>query len=127
MFTIWRKYDEKHLIIFIAIALVLCLAATLFVACDKGNQGGGNQNGANAEAPNDTPIVADKTVSETKVTLYDGPKLLQTSSAMSVKIEGRDAFVYDTRVNHLRSFTYTAPKTYNQVVVFDFEGKLTLK
>ena len=84
---------KKQLFIFIAIALVLCLAATLFVACDKDNQGGGNQNGANAEAPNDTPIVADKTVSETKVTLYDGPKLLQTSSAMSVKIEGRDAFV----------------------------------
>ena len=118
---------KKHFVVFIAIVLVLCLAATLLVACDKNNNNGNQDGGGNAEIPDDTPIVADKTVSETKVTLYDGPELMQSSSAMSVKVEGKDVFVYDTRVNHMRSFTYTAPNTYNQVVVFDFEGKINVE
>ena len=116
---------KKHFVVFIAIVLVLCLAATLLVACNDNDDDNGS--GGYAETPDDTPILADKIVSETKVTLYDGPQLLQSSSAMSVKVEGRDVFVYDTRVNHMRSFTYTAPTTYNQVVVFDFEGRINVE
>ncbi len=66
-------------------------------------------------------------VTETKVVLYDGPQVLQSSSVMNVKVEGKPLFVYDTRVNHLRSFTYTPSQDMNQVVIFDFEGQVNVE
>lgn len=77
----------------------------------------------------DTPgtIVGDKVVKETSLVTYDGPEILDSSSAVSVKVENEELFVFDTRVNHLRSFTYVAPETMNQVVIFDFEGKVTVE
>ena len=116
---------KKHLITIISIVLVLCCMATLFIACE--HRSDNPNDGGKVDVPDDEPIVEDKVVSETKVTLYDGPQLLQSSSVMSVKVEGKDVFVYDTRVNHMRSFTYSAPTTYNQVVVFDFEGRINVE
>lgn len=116
---------KKKTAFFIIIALLLCLA-TIFVACDDKPSVPSNGDFV-PDAPIDTPIVADKKVENTVVTLYDGPQLMDSSEVLSVKVEGNDAFVYDTRVNHLRSFTYSAPDTYNQVVVFDFEGRVNIE
>lgn len=73
------------------------------------------------------PKPPENTVTKTEVVLYDGPQVMQSSASAKVKIEGKDAFVYDTRVNHGRSFTYTYSKDYNQVVVFDFQGSVTVE
>ena len=66
-------------------------------------------------------------VTQTNVVLYDGPKVMESSSVMNVTVEGKPVFVYDTRVNHLRSFTYTPSNDQNQVVIFDFEGRVNVE
>lgn len=66
----------------------------------------------------------DKVVTKTKVTYYDGPSLLESSSIASVKVEGQDLFVYETRVNLNKTFTFNYPTTLNPVALFDFEGKV---
>lgn len=98
-------------IAFLLTLISILSAALILVACD------------------DTPTVpvADKTVTQTKVVLYDGPDVMQTSAVASVKVEGKETFVYDTRVNHERRFTYLASNDYNQVVIFDFEGKVNVE
>ncbi len=73
------------------------------------------------------PSVTDKVVTETKLVTYDGPGALESSKAVGVSVEEKPLFVYDTRVNHGRTFTYVAPDTMNQVVIFDFEGRVTLE
>lgn len=107
--------------LFIIIVLILVFATAL-VACD--NTPDDNIIPGDID---DKPIIADKTVTETKLTIYDAPELIESSKVASVSVEGKDLFVYDTRVNHLRSFTYSAPETYNQVVIFDFEGKVHIE
>lgn len=116
----------KKSTLFAIIAVILCLCALFLVACDKGENPSSTPTPDDIVTPpvQDIPIVADKTVEQTCVTIYDAPELMEPSQVASVKVEGQDVFVYDTRVNHLRSFTYTAQNTYNQVVVFDFEGKI---
>lgn len=66
----------------------------------------------------------EKVVSESKLVLYDGPQFMDSSSKVNVKIENREAFVYETRVNHGRKFTFAYSEATNPVVVFDFEGRI---
>lgn len=69
----------------------------------------------------------DRTVETTKLTVYEGPNLLESSSKLSAYVEDTELFVYDTRVNHNRIFSWAAPSTQGQVVSFDFEGKVHMK
>ncbi|MDD4000508.1 MAG: glycosyl hydrolase family 28 protein, partial [Bacilli bacterium] len=71
--------------------------------------------------------VEDKTVTETKLTVYEGPNLLETSKKVAVKVEDQELFVYETRVNHSRIFSFSEPKTMAPVVVFDFEGLVKIE
>lgn len=73
--------------------------------------------------PSERPV-ADKTVTETKVVTYDGPGVLTSSQTAEVKVEDKELFVYDTRVNHNRAFSWTAAYSVNQAVIFDFEGRV---
>ena len=75
----------------------------------------------------DNFISSNKTITEGKVVIYDGPEYLSQYEGMSVKVNGEDLFVYRTRVNHERRFSWTVPNTYAPVVVFDFEGKVHLE
>ncbi len=100
----------------LSILLLLILALTLvFAACDDPVE------------PGPGPDVPSKTVTQTQVVLYDGPEIMQSSSVASVKVEDKDVFVYDTRVNHERRFTFLASNDYNQVVIFDFEGRVNVE
>lgn len=72
--------------------------------------------------------VADKTVNHTSVVTYDGPKIMTSSNVMSVKVENKELFVYDTLVNHTRKFSFAPSDTSkNQVVIFDFEGSVNIE
>jgi Endopolygalacturonase len=62
--------------------------------------------------------------SQTKLVTYDGPSIMETSSKVSVKVENQDLFVYETRVNHGRVFSWDLPTTTAPYVLFDFEGKV---
>lgn len=107
---------------------VLCAAMVLtaaFAGCTE-------KEDPSTEDPEDpsttvTPEEPDKTVTQTKLTVYEGPSIMQSSDVMSVEVEGQELFVYDTRVNHARSFTYVYSTDYNQVVSFDFEGRVEVK
>lgn len=71
-------------------------------------------------------VTPEKEVTTSKLVTYEGPKMMESSKKVSVKVNGEDLFVYETRVNHDRSFSWTAPETYTQAVIFDFEGKVHL-
>ena len=63
-------------------------------------------------------------VNKTVVKYYEGPTLLNSSSKVDVKVEDESLFVYETRVNHRRKFTFDYSLDYNPVATFDFEGKV---
>ena len=54
-------------------------------------------------------IAGTKEVTETKVVTYDAPNLLKTSTQAKVSVEGQDLFVYETRVNDRRKFSWETP------------------
>lgn len=109
---------KKRFLILVSVLCVFMLC--VFAACkDK------PEDNNPPEVPSVRPV-ADKTVTETKVVAYDGPNLLETSDKVGVSVEGIELFVYETRVNHNRIFSYTASQYTNSVVVFDFEGKITV-
>ena len=89
--------------------LVLLLCLGLFLVACNGEE----------EEPEERKnyTVEDRTVTETRLVVYEGPNLLQTSSKLSVKVEDEELFVYETRVNHNRLFSFSEPKTTAPVVL----------
>lgn len=101
------------------VSVVMC--ATLLAACTPDDQvTPGGDNPPAVETP-------EKTVDTTKLKVYEGPNLLESSQRLSAYVDGTELFVYDTRVNHKRIFDWSAPNTEGQVVAFDFEGKVHMK
>ena len=107
----------------------LLLAVVLALGTMLGACGGDGNGGTPPVVPTDAPTVVrpTRTVTESKLTVYDGPSLMDSSAALRAYVEGTELFVYDTRVNHGRVFTWAAPSTKNRVVVFDFEGKVHMR
>ena len=66
----------------------------------------------------------ERAVTTTKLVTYDGPSIMESSSYVDIKVNGHELFVYETRVNHGRVFSWTAPKTMTYASIFDFEGKV---
>lgn len=99
----------------IAFLVLIFTASLTLVACQPDDKP--------PVVPSERPV-ADKTVTQTKVVTYDGPSVLTSSDDAKVKVENKDLFVYDTRVNHLRKFEWNGIYDVNQVVVFDFEGRV---
>lgn len=99
--------------------LILVFALTL-IGCKK------------KEKPKPTPTppidnVELREVKETKVVTFDGPKIFETSKKAAVSVEGIDLFVYETRVNHGRVFSFSEKNmSYVPLVIFDFEGKVNV-
>lgn len=60
----------------------------------------------------------------TNLKIYDMPDILQSSKRYDVLVEDSPLFVYETLVNHNRSFTWVSPNTYTSVATFDFLGKV---
>lgn len=67
-------------------------------------------------------IDGERVVKTTKLVTYDAPNLLTTSKQVSVKVEDQDLFVYETRVNDRRKFSWDTPTRKVPLVLFDFEG-----
>jgi len=72
-------------------------------------------------------IVSEQKVTETKLVTYEGPNYLKSSSTVQAKVEGVELFVYETRVNHERQFSWTTPSDVVPVVLFDFAGKVHME
>ena len=69
-------------------------------------------------------IEGDRDVTETKVDIFPGPSIFESSDKCQVFVEGQELFVYETLVNHKRKFTWGIEDTKAPVVLFDFEGKV---
>ena len=69
-------------------------------------------------------IRPENSVTTTKLVTYDGPEYLNESEKVDVKVNDKDLFVYETRVNHGRKFSWDLPTETAPVVTFDFEGKV---
>lgn len=109
----------KKLLICISIILAL-ICATVLTACVEKDPPDENGDAPAVEQP-------DRTVTETKLTVYQGPELLDSSSKLKAYVDDTELFVYDTRVNHNRIFSFSYSKALGQVVTFDFDGKVHMK
>ncbi|MDR0855530.1 MAG: discoidin domain-containing protein [Christensenellaceae bacterium] len=119
---------QKLLFIALTAFIAFCLTVAL-VACAKGNDDDdtdGNTDGTVDEIPADE-YAPEGVVTTTKLVTYDGPNLLTTSAKVGVKVDNTDLFVYETRVNHSRTFSYGYTLTKTPLVIFDFEGKVTVE
>lgn len=96
--------------------LVFLLAFTV-VSCKKKN-----------DTPT-TPIdVTLREVKTTKLVNFKGPSILTSSNQANVTVNGEEVFVYETRVNHGRVFTFSEKNiTKVPVAIFDFEGKVEVE
>lgn len=60
----------------------------------------------------------------TELRIYDMPDILQSSARYDIRVEDEPLFVYETLVNHARSFTWVNATTYTSVASFDFLGRV---
>lgn len=72
-------------------------------------------------------VDSDNVIDTTTLKIYDGPEYLTQSSKAKVKVNGNSLFVYETRVNHDRQFSWMQPTDTVPVVIFDFEGKVSVE
>ena len=63
----------------------------------------------------------------TKLTLYEGPKTMQTSRDAAVNVNGYDLFVYDVMVNHEHIWNANTQPTTTPMAYFDFEGTVRVR
>lgn len=104
---------------FLLTALIIILGLCLLYACH--NTPPMPPNG------DETEYEPDRTVTATKLVVYEGPNNMQPSERVDVKAEGEELFVYSTRVNHRRIFGWEQVSTTSDVVIFAFEGKIKIE
>lgn len=94
-------------------------------------------------------VKENKMLAESKIVLYEGPKTLRDATEEDLKntaennkdfsllhctdtkvyVNGEECYVYDTNVNHTRSWvsSYYPPQARTPITYFDFEGCVELK
>ena len=121
---------KKKLIIIISIVAFIIVAGAIGLIIGLGSN---TPPGPDEPVvpPIDIPGVDEselRVVETTKVVTYDGPSIIKSSEEASVFVNDEELFVYETRVNHGRVFTFSDAKiTKVPVVIFDFEGRVTVK
>ena len=63
----------------------------------------------------------------TKLTVYEGPKTMQSSRMASVAVNGQELFVYDVMVNHEHIWNANTVPTTTPMTYFDFEGAASIR
>lgn len=108
------------------ISLSIVLGGLLLsgLASCNNNQPSTDTSNYNSYYQADNFIASSKTVSETKLVTYDGPSYLKSMEGYSIKVNDTPLFVYETRVNSGRKFSWETPSTTAPVVIFDFEGQV---
>lgn len=109
-----------------AFSILFCAFSLFSCAPSSSEESSIPSQGENNYYNPDNFLTPENEVKTTKLVTYDGPTLLESSKKVSVKVNDQDLFVYETLVNHERQFTWAAPNTYTQAVIFDFEGKVHL-
>lgn len=81
-------------------------------------------SGTNEYYDADNFVTPENVVTETKLVTYEGPHAMTSSEDVKIKVADQELFVYETRVNHRREFSWTLSEDYTYVSYFDFEGKV---
>ncbi|NLD83493.1 MAG: hypothetical protein GX637_04940 [Clostridiales bacterium] len=63
----------------------------------------------------------------THLTIYEGPKTMQSSETALVSVNGYELFVYDVMVNHQHIFGENTLPTTTPMTYFDFEGAARIR
>lgn len=78
-------------------------------------------------APNAPRLtVNEKKDAQTMLTLYEGPKTMQTSTTASITANGNELFVYDVMVNHEHIWNANTLPSDTPMTYFDFEGEVKI-
>ena len=64
---------------------------------------------------------------QTLLTLYEGPKTMESSRTASVTANGYELFVYDVMVNHEHIWNANTQPVTTPMTYFDFEGKVRIE
>ena len=94
------KFGKSFGTIFVSMILGM---TTVLGAC-----GGGGKDDSSVDSSSSAEQPLDK-VTATKVVTYDGPSILESSDKVDISVEGKDLFVYESRVNHKRMNDWAVP------------------
>ena len=61
------------------------------------------------------------------LTIYEGPKTMESSRTASVRVNGYELFVYDVMVNHEHIWNANTQPSRTPMTYFDFSGKVTVE
>lgn len=62
-----------------------------------------------------------------RITLYEGPKTMESSRTASVRVNGYELFVYDVMVNHEHIWNANTLPSSTPMTYFDFSGKARIE
>lgn len=124
--------EKKKIILFI----LLVLFSFSIIACgekepinDDENENNNPSENVKTDYYNEENFIesSNKVVTENKLVAYEGPSYLGSSDMVEVKANFQNLFVYETRVNHERQFSWMLPNEMAPVVIFDFEGTVHME
>jgi hypothetical protein len=122
---------KKRVLLTVFAALTLVFLSSCNPNTNSSSTSQGSLNSASSTSSSYAPtynpqnfIEPSNEVTTTKLVTYAGPSLLKTSSKVNIAVDGHDLFVYETRVNHARLFSFSYSTDTNPVTYFDFEGKV---
>ncbi|MCH3909398.1 MAG: glycosyl hydrolase family 28 protein [Bacilli bacterium] len=115
----------------ITLALILLLSGSLLASCggDTSSESPSSIDSTDSKTSYydaDNFVTPSNQVTTTKLVTYEGPSIMKSSASMDVKVNGIDLFVYETRMNQRREFSWAASTDMTKAVIFDFEGKVHL-
>ena len=64
---------------------------------------------------------------KTLLTIYEGPKTMESSKTATVNVNGYELFVYDVMVNHEHIWNANTQPSSTPMTYFDFSGKARIE
>ena len=72
-------------------------------------------------------MIATAAAAEGQLTIYEGPRTMESSQTASVRVNGYDLFVYDVMVNHEHIWNANTIPSSTPMTYFDFRGKVRIE
>ena len=73
------------------------------------------------------PAAAETSQPKNRLTIYEGPRTMESSRTASVRVNGYELFVYDVMVNHEHIWNANTKPSYTPMTYFDFSGKVAVE
>ena len=73
------------------------------------------------------PAAAETSQPKNRLTIYEGPRTMESSRTASVRVNGYELFVYDVMVNHEHIWNANTQPSYTPMTYFDFSGKVAVE